>query len=148
MLRRAFIVAMIFSHSAVQAAENKSKRALMRADLYKWLLQGGAYVLEDGDGAPETMGRQHILTVARENWFNGTLSGEAANLFTSDPSNGKECRQYIALTSRQTASIEDQFVSNGLASVVVHLIRNPSADFSGRLNIDYSSVGMTILRER
>lgn len=104
--------------------------------------QGELYEISAGDGDQTYFGIRIRMTT--ETWFHGEIPewGDAT-LFIIET--GVHIGEYVALTSRWTISIQEQLETNGVASVIVHKIRNPTATF-GSSKQDYFAVGMATLR--
>lgn len=98
------------------------------------------YKIDGGDGDQSYFSAPLILELAVEAWFNGELRRGDAELFRVK--HGQHKGTYVALTSRVLESIESQLERHNIASVVVHIIRNPTASFDGS-DKDADPIGMS-----
>jgi hypothetical protein len=97
------------------------------------------YRVDSGDGDPRFFGAPLILKRTNASWFPDRIPewGKAMLFMIMD---GPLAGEYIALTSRTTDTLEEQFVHGG-ASAVVHQIKNPTISF-GKNESDFHPVGM------
>ena len=72
-------------------------------------------------------GRSVIARRVSEPWFDGLLLREEAYLLLA--MSAHEAGNYIAITSRQVASLSDQLATSAWASVVVHRLLKPGPGF-------------------
>ena len=101
------------------------------------------YIIDGGDGDQSFFASRHRLKMVSEDWFPGHLPRGAAILFKI-VNDGEYSGRYVATTSRVQSSIESQLNDDGVASVIVHLIKNPSHSFDGTSKDAYP-VGMSVL---
>lgn len=99
------------------------------------------YKIGGGDGDQSYFSAPLILELAEEAWFDGEVRRGDASLFRVK--HGQHKGTYVALTSRVLESIERQLERQNIASVVVHIIRNPTASFDGS-DKDAEPIGMSV----
>lgn len=95
---------------------------------------------EGGDGDQSFLGKSQRTRLVEAAWFPGYVRFGAAMLFLVQ--DGLYADQFVALTSRSKAELIQQLTEFGWASVIVHLIRNPTASFDGS-EIDADPIGMS-----
>lgn len=100
------------------------------------------YKIEGGDGDQNYFSSALILEPAEEAWFGGEVRRGDAMLFLVKK--GEHEGTYIALTSRGLDSTESQLERRNIASVIVHIIKNPSTTFDGSER-DADPIGMSVL---
>ena len=100
-------------------------------------------ILIGGDGEQAWFGAPIELEKVDRGWFNSHTERGQGTLVqvVSGPHAGK----YIALTSKVTASIEDQLASLGQASVVVNVIRRAANFRPGIYGLDAVGMGFVEL---
>lgn len=96
-----------------------------------------------GDGEPDFFIIPRRIRLTEADWFPGRLIRGEALLFLVE-GGGKYGGKYVALTTRVLAPLRDQLVSYGNASVVVHLINNPTSSFDGSER-DADPFGMAVV---
>ncbi|QNA85208.1 hypothetical protein G4G27_15280 [Sphingomonas sp. So64.6b] len=84
--------------------------------------------IDGGDGDQDFFGLSMLARRVSEPWFGGILLGEEAYLLLLI--SGRHAGEYIAVTSRQVASLSDQLANGPLASVVVHRLLQPGGNFA------------------
>jgi hypothetical protein len=89
---------------------------------------GERFVIPQGDGN-EFFSEPRSLRLAEATWFPGRVPRGDALLFVVEE--GVYAGQYVALTTRTLADLKSQISKFGWASVIVHLIRNPTSTFAG-----------------
>ncbi|WP_340692268.1 hypothetical protein [Hyphomonas sp.] len=100
------------------------------------------YVIDGGDGDQTYFSEPIFLEEVQADWFEGqVLRGEGMLLRAKD---GKHAGEYFIVTSRGTDSIASQLDRNSVASVVVHVVTNPTTSFNGGEK-DANPFGMTFL---
>ena len=80
-----------------------------------------------GDGDQSYFGEPFVTERVTEDWFPGVLEGGGAWLVRIV--DGRHRGEYLALTSRVLASLEDQMKVRNFLSVVVQVIRHPGNGF-------------------
>lgn len=100
------------------------------------------YKIDGGDGDQRYFSSSLILEPAEEAWFDGEIRRGDAKLFRVKQ--GQHEGTYIALTSRVLESTERQLERRNIASVIVHVIKNPSATFDGS-DRDAEPIGMSVI---
>ena len=100
------------------------------------------YKIDGGDGDQSYFSTPLILELAAEDWFDGKVRRGDAELFRVKQ--GQHRGTYVALTSRVLESTEGQLERQNIASVVVHIIRNPTASFDGS-DQDAEPIGMSFV---
>lgn len=101
------------------------------------------YKIDGGDGDQSFFRSPHRLRMVSKDWFPGHLPRGKAFLFEI-VNEGEYTGQFVATTSRVLMPLEDQLRERDMASVVVHLITNPTHSFSGTSE-DAFPVGMSVL---
>lgn len=85
------------------------------------------FLFEGGDGDRAYFDNSFVAELVKESWFPSEIPrGKAylAHILT-----GAHKGEYLALTSRVEASLEEQLSVRDYLSVVVHSVRNPGAGF-------------------
>jgi hypothetical protein len=103
---------------------------------------GSRFRIDRGDGDPSFFYHPFIARRVDEDWFPGLLPRGPAYLLKIE--NGQRAGQYIAITSRVVASLEEQLRDSRWISVVIHLIKNPGDHFSPTLE-GADAVGMAAI---
>jgi hypothetical protein len=101
------------------------------------------FVFDGGDGDQRYLGDPFIAERVFEPWFPKQIyDGEAylALILT-----GAHKDEYLALTSRMVASLEEQLRVRDYLSVVVHLVRNPGPDFTADAG-NLPAIGMAAVK--
>ena len=93
------------------------------------LVIGEHIEIDGGDGDQAFLDAARNLKLTRANWFPGEISWGAALLFVID--DGPLEGEFVALTSRTLAPLNEHLEAYGWASVLVHRITNPTDSFSG-----------------
>ncbi len=101
-----------------------------------------SFLIDKGDGDQTFFGTLKELVLVEESWFPDKIWRGKAYLFIIK--NGSFKGRYVALTSRVLSSIPDQIDTNGVASVIVHLLPIEIDE-----NFDFSSynhaIGMSVI---
>lgn len=100
------------------------------------------YWIDGGDGDQDYFSEKLCLKQVSEPWFKGKIARGEALLFLVE--SGDHRGAYVALSSRVLASIADQFSFRDWASVVVHIVRNPTDTFDGGLE-QAQAIGMSVV---
>ena len=79
------------------------------------------YIIDGGDGGGGFFSEKRHLKPVSQDWFPGEINGRKADLYEVIGDHSKYT--YVALTSRVTATMEEQMQFNQGASVVVHEIK-------------------------
>jgi hypothetical protein len=103
---------------------------------------GEHFVIPGGDGDQKFFLEPRFLRLTEASWFPGQVRRGEALLFVIDE--GDHAGQFVALTTKTMARLQDQISEYGWASVVVHLIRNPTASFDGNEK-DAAPIGMAFV---
>ncbi|HMI20791.1 MAG TPA: hypothetical protein VK533_14740 [Sphingomonas sp.] len=103
---------------------------------------GSTFKIDGGDGDQDFFPSPMIARRVSEPWFGGTLPRGQAYLLQL--ANGKHIGEYVAVTSRQVASLSDQLANGPWASVVVHRILQPGEGFSPTVEAA-PAIGMAII---
>ena len=104
---------------------------------------GDRFLIDTGDGDPMFFGAPLTLRLTEAPWFPGHVLRGKALLFVIE--GGRYSGEYVALTSRVLAGLEDHLMEHGWASVVVHRITNPTTSFDGG-GEDADPIGMAAVR--
>jgi hypothetical protein len=100
------------------------------------------YVIDGGDGDQAYFSDPIFLEEVQADWFEGQVRfGDGMLLRTT---RGKHAGVYFVVTSRLTDSLDSQLGGNSAASVIVHVVTNPTKSFDGG-NRDAYPFGMTFL---
>ncbi|MBO9581162.1 MAG: hypothetical protein J7498_09760 [Sphingobium sp.] len=103
---------------------------------------GSIFRIDGGDGDQEFFGRTALARRVSEPWFTGTLPrGEA---YLLQLTGGEYADEYIAVTSRQAASLSDQLKIGPWISVIVHRLADPGVGFVPTLE-SAPAIGMAVL---
>jgi hypothetical protein len=78
---------------------------------------------DGGDGDQTYFGEPFVATCVEEDWFPKRLERGPAWLVRI--LDGRHCGEYLALTSRVQASLEDQLAIRDMLSVVVQRVKEP-----------------------
>ena len=101
-----------------------------------------AYVIDGGDGDQTYFSEPIHLQDATADWFGGRVFlGEGKLLVAM---RGKQAGRYFVVTARGSRSVEAQLEGDGNASVIVHVVTNPTASFDGSTK-DAVALGMSVL---
>ena len=101
------------------------------------------YRIDSGDGDQTFLGSGVVLRRASADWFTGSVGDwGAAILFVVV--DGKYAGDYVALTPKSRAPINEELAQYGHASVVVHRILNPTSSFTGQRS-DFDPIGMAMI---
>lgn len=100
------------------------------------------YVINGGDGDQSYFSEPMFLQDAAADWFSASvLQGEGKLLVAT---RGKQAGRYFIVTARGSQSVQVQLETDACASVVVHLVTNPTASFDGS-GRDAVAIGMSVL---
>lgn len=103
------------------------------------------YVIDGGDGDQTYFSEPIFLEEVQADWFERqVLRGEGILLRAKE---GKHAGVYFVVTSRLTDSLASQLDGNSAASVIVHVVANPTKSFDGGTKDAYP-FGMTFLEPR
>lgn len=103
---------------------------------------GSTFKIDGGGGDQDFFGLPMTARRVSEPWFGDTLPrGEAYLLRLTS---GKYVGDYIAVTSRQAASLSDQLAETPWVSVVVHRLLSPGEDFRPTLEAA-PAIGMAVI---
>ncbi|MEG3148853.1 hypothetical protein U1769_03055 [Sphingomonas sp. ZT3P38] len=92
---------------------------------------GSTFKIDGGDGDQDFFGQPMIGLRVSEPWFTSTFPrGEAYPLRLIS---GRYVGEYVAITSRQVASLSDQLANSPWISVVVHRLLRPGEGFSATI---------------
>ena len=103
---------------------------------------GDRFRIDTGDGDQQFFSEPKDLRLTDAAWFSRQLPRGEALLFIVE--NGPYSGKYVAVTSRVVEGLEDQIASRGVASVVVHLVSNPTSSFDGSTK-DAFPIGMAAI---
>jgi hypothetical protein len=103
---------------------------------------GQLFKIDKGDGDPSFFNHPFVARRIEEDWFSGILYRGPAFLLKVE--SGMRTGQYIAITSRAVASLENQLEESRWISVVVHLIKRPGEEFLPTLE-SADAVGMAAI---
>jgi len=107
-------------------------------------MNGNLYRIAMGDGDQKFFGTPKSIRRADAEWFSNNVPGFGeAMLFVVVDGNYKD--KYVALTSKTLARVEEELAAYQHASVVVHLINNPTRSF-GENDSDFTPIGMAVVR--
>ncbi len=112
-------------------------------DVMSQFIDGDLFVLARGDGDKDFFSQERILRKVSEPWFKGTVRRGEGILFKIED-RGKYFGRFVILTTRVLASLDEQIEKLGFASVVVHLVSNPTPSFDGQER-DADPVGMSFI---
>jgi hypothetical protein len=82
---------------------------------------------DGGDGDQSYFAESFLAERVVEPWFPSIIERGPAYLVKIKT--GAHCGEYLALTSRVVASLEEQLNARNYLSVVVHAVRDPGPDF-------------------
>jgi hypothetical protein len=103
---------------------------------------GELFAIIGGDGDQNFLGKRQIIKLTEALWFHGKMWDSEALLFVIE--GGEYGGKYVILTSKVVAGLVQQLTNSGTAGVVVHLVRNPTASFSGDEK-DSMPIGMALV---
>ena len=95
-----------------------------------------------GDGDQRYFAESFLVEKVEENWFPAKLKRGPAWLVKI--LDGSHRGEYLALTSRVIASLEEQLAVRNMLSVVVQTIRNPGFDLT-ETEISMPAIGMAAI---
>jgi len=101
------------------------------------------YVIDGGDGDQTYFSAPIYLTDTKADWFSGAVLRGEGRLMRAVK--GKHAGKYFVLSPRGNESIEAQFARNSVASVIVHIVNNPTPSFDGGEK-DATAFGMAVLQ--
>lgn len=110
------------------------------------------FVISGGDGDQTVLGQSLELVRIHPDWFDGKVYSGQDQLFIEDAylmkvlSEGEYHSRLIALTSRVTMGLDDQFQEGKFASSIVHLI---DLDFDDNkvTSMNSTAVGMAVIEK-
>jgi hypothetical protein len=85
------------------------------------------FLFEGGDGDQSYFSKSFIAERVFEPWFPDVI--ERGSAYLLKVLTGPHQDEYLAITSRVVASLEDQIAIRNYISVVVHTLRNPGPGF-------------------
>jgi len=95
-----------------------------------------------GDGDQDYFKEVFLSVVVNESWFpSEILRGKALLLRIIS---GKRVGEYLAITSRQNVTLEEQIARANYISVVVHAVLNPGPGFIAN-NENLPAIGMAVI---
>tara|TARA_R110002051_G_C8362772_1_gene442175 strand:- start:68 stop:424 length:357 start_codon:yes stop_codon:yes gene_type:complete len=100
------------------------------------------YVIDGGDGDQTYFSEPIFLEKVQADWFEGQVRFGDGMLLRA--TRGKHAGVYFVVTSRLTDSLASQLDGNSAASVIVHVVANPTKSFDGGTKDAYP-FGMTFL---
>jgi hypothetical protein len=100
------------------------------------------FLFEGGDGDQSYFGEPFVAERVDEDWFPDTIEYGPAYLLKV--TSGRHYGEYIAITSRQTASLEEQIARDIYISVIVHVIHNPGPGFVP-IPENLDAIGMAVI---
>jgi hypothetical protein len=110
----------------------------------KDLRLGQQFVMDGGDGDQSFFSERKMMRLTTAAWFPGHVRRGPAMLLVVE--GGKHDGEYVALTTRVLASLDDQLTERNWASVVVHRIKNPTPSFDGSEKDAYP-IGMSFVEK-
>jgi hypothetical protein len=104
---------------------------------------GQRFRIDGGDGDQNFFSTPKLLRLTDAAWFPGrTIHGDALLFVVED--GGAYSGKYVALTSRVQAPLAEHLHTHGWASVIVHVITNPTSSFDGSQK-DADAIGMAVV---
>jgi hypothetical protein len=97
---------------------------------------------EGGDGDQRFLGESQVVRLTEAQWFPGYVRRDEAMLFVVEE--GAYAGRFVALTTKSQAQLRQQITDFGWASVVVHVINNPTFSFDGSEK-DADPIGMSAI---
>lgn len=118
---------------------------VVHASLRGQKLKLQTYLIDGGDGDQTYFSEPIHLQDAAADWFGGNVFlGEGKLLIAT---RGKQTGRYFIVTARGSKSIDTQLEEHVNASVVVHVVTNPTASFDGS-TMDAVALGLSVLERR
>jgi hypothetical protein len=100
------------------------------------------FIIDGGDGDQSYFGHSFAAERVIEPWFPRKIPRGRAYLLRIIT--GVHKGEYLALTSKVIASLDEQLKAQNYLSVVVHLVKSPGADFVAD-EANLPAIGMAII---